>query len=119
MSAQASPNTAPSTSAPPAIVMRGIQKHFGPVWANRDIDLTVDKASIHGIIGENGAGKSTLMSVLYGFYQADDGTIAIDGKEVKIANSTQAIALGVELNQQLSSIGHILASTEVEQKLAA
>ena len=100
MSAQASPNTAPSTSAPPAIVMRGIQKHFGPVWANRDIDLTVDKASIHGIIGENGAGKSTLMSVLYGFYQADDGTIAIDGKEVKIANSTQAIALGVGMVHQ-------------------
>ena len=95
MSAQASPNTAPSTSAPPAIVMRGIQKHFGPVWANRDIDLTVDKASIHGIIGENGAGKSTLMSVLYGFYQADDGTIAIDGKEVKIANSLESVAIGL------------------------
>ena len=119
MSAQASPNTAPSTSAPPAIVMRGIQKHFGPVWANRDIDLTVDKASIHGIIGENGAGKSTLMSVLYGFYQADDGTIAIDGKEVKIANSTQAIALGVGLVHQhfmlvepLSALENILLGAE-------
>ena len=119
MSAQASPNTAPSTSAPPAIVMRGIQKHFGPVWANRDIDLTVDKASIHGIIGENGAGKSTLMSVLYGFYQADDGTIAIDGKEVKIANSTQAIALGVGMVHQhfmlvepLSALENILLGAE-------
>ena len=119
MSAQASPNTAPSTSAPPAIVMRGIQKHFGPVWANRDIDLTVDKASIHGIIGENGAGRSTLMSVLYGFYQADDGTIAIDGKEVKIANSTQAIALGVGMVHQhfmlvepLSALENILLGAE-------
>lgn len=119
MSAQASPNTAPSTSAPPAIVMRGIQKHFGPVWANRDIDLTVDKASIHGIIGENGAGKSTLMSVLYGFYQADDGTIAIDGKDVKIANSTQAIALGVGMVHQhfmlvepLSALENILLGAE-------
>mgnify|MGYP003701462889 FL=1 len=119
MSAQASPNTAPSTSAPPAIVMRGIQKHFGPVWANRDIDLTVDKASIHGIIGENGAGKSTLMSVLYGFYQADGGTIAIDGKEVKIANSTQAIALGVGMVHQhfmlvepLSALENILLGAE-------
>jgi simple sugar transport system ATP-binding protein len=99
--------------------MRGIQKHFGPVWANRDIDLTVDKASIHGIIGENGAGKSTLMSVLYGFYQADDGTIAIDGKEVKIANSTQAIALGVGMVHQhfmlvepLSALENILLGAE-------
>ena len=119
MSAQASPKTAPSTSAPPAIVMRGIQKHFGSVWANRDIDLTVEKATIHGIIGENGAGKSTLMSVLYGFYQADDGTIAIDGKEVKIANSTQAIALGVGMVHQhfmlvepLSALENILLGAE-------
>ena len=126
MSAQASPNTAPSTSAPPAIVMRGIQKHFGPVWANRDIDLTVDKASIHGIIGENGAGKSTLMSVLYGFYQADGGTIAIDGKEIKIANSTQAIALGVGMVHQhfmlvepLSALENILLGAEDSWSLDA
>ena len=126
MSAQASPKTAPSTSAPPAIVMRGIQKHFGPVWANRDIDLTVEKATIHGIIGENGAGKSTLMSVLYGFYQADDGTIAIDGKEVKIANSTQAIALGVGMVHQhfmlvepLSALENILLGAEDSWSLDA
>ena len=126
MSAQASPTTAPSTSAPPAIVMRGIQKHFGPVWANRDIDLTVDKASIHGIIGENGAGKSTLMSMLYGLYQADDGTIAIDGKEVKIANSTQAIALGVGMVHQhfmlvepLSALENILLGAEDSWSLDA
>ena len=126
MSAQASPKTAPSTSAPPAIVMRGIQKHFGSVWANRDIDLTVEKATIHGIIGENGAGKSTLMSVLYGFYQADDGTIAIDGKEVKIANSTQAIALGVGMVHQhfmlvepLSALENILLGAEDSWSLDA
>ena len=122
MSAQAS--TQPSTAA--AIVMRGIQKHFGPVWANRDIDLTVDKASIHGIIGENGAGKSTLMSVLYGFYQADEGTIAIDGKEVKIANSTQAIALGIGMVHQhfmlvepLSALENILLGAEDSWSLDA
>ena len=122
MSAQAS--TQPSTAA--AIVMRGIQKHFGPVWANRDIDLTVDKASIHGIIGENGAGKSTLMSVLYGFYQADEGTIAIDGKEVKIANSTQAIAQGIGMVHQhfmlvepLTALENILLGAEDSWSLDA
>ena len=59
----------------PAIELRGISKAFGPVQANKDIDLRVAKGSIHGIIGENGAGKSTLMSILYGFYQADKGDI--------------------------------------------
>ena len=123
MSAQAS--TKPNTAAP-AIVMRGIQKHFGPVWANRDIDLTVDKASIHGIIGENGAGKSTLMSVLYGFYQADEGSIAIEGKEVKIANSTQAISLGIGMVHQhfmlvepLSALENILLGAEDSWSLDA
>jgi ABC-type uncharacterized transport system ATPase subunit len=45
----------------------------------RRIDLVVAKGTIHGIIGENGAGKSTLMSILYGFYEADSGTIRVDG----------------------------------------
>ena len=115
MPTQASPHT----TAPPAIVMRGIQKHFGPVKANRDVDLTVEKATIHGIIGENGAGKSTLMSVLYGFYEADDGTISIDGQQVRIPNSTQAIALGIGMVHQhfmlvetVSALENILLGAE-------
>lgn len=126
MSVQVKPHIAQPNQAPPAIVMHGIQKHFGPVWANRDIDLTVEKASIHGIIGENGAGKSTLMSVLYGFYQADGGTIAIDGKEVKIANSTQAIDLGIGMVHQhfmlvepLSALENILLGAEDSWSLSA
>ncbi|MEL6680399.1 MAG: ABC transporter ATP-binding protein [Pseudomonadota bacterium] len=84
----------------PAIELTGISKSFGPVHANRDIDLRVDKGTIHGIIGENGAGKSTLMSILYGFYEADSGTIAVDGTQVKIRNSDQAIALGIGMVHQ-------------------
>ena len=62
-------------AVPPAIELRAINKHFGPVHANKDISMTVPKGTIHGIIGENGAGKSTLMSILYGFYAADSGEI--------------------------------------------
>lgn len=60
----------------PAIELKGISKSFGPVHANKDIDLKVMPGTIHGIIGENGAGKSTLMSILYGFYKADRGEMA-------------------------------------------
>ncbi|MEL6584500.1 MAG: ABC transporter ATP-binding protein [Pseudomonadota bacterium] len=84
----------------PAIELRGISKSFGPVHANRDIDLVVEKGTIHGIIGENGAGKSTLMSILYGFYEADRGTIAVDGRQVSIKSSDQAIALGIGMVHQ-------------------
>jgi simple sugar transport system ATP-binding protein len=44
---------------PPAVELRGIDKRFGPVHANRAIDIAVPAGTIHGIVGENGAGKST------------------------------------------------------------
>ncbi|WP_289035353.1 ABC transporter ATP-binding protein [uncultured Roseibium sp.] len=84
----------------PAIELRKINKSFGPVHANKEIDLVVKKGSIHGIIGENGAGKSTLMSILYGFYQADRGDILISGEEVSIADSKTAISLGIGMVHQ-------------------
>lgn len=83
-----------------AIELRGISKAFGPVQANKDIDLPVAKGTIHGIIGENGAGKSTLMSILYGFYQADSGEIYIDGQKTKINDSQAAIAAGIGMVHQ-------------------
>ena len=81
--------------ANPSIELRGISKSFGPVQANRDISIRVMPGTIHGIIGENGAGKSTLMSILYGFYKADAGTILIDGREVVIPDSQSAIRAGI------------------------
>ena len=74
--------------------MRAIDKRFGAVHANRAVDLTVAAGTVHGIVGENGAGKSTLMSILYGFYRADSGTIEIEGKPARIANSHDAIGAG-------------------------
>ncbi len=83
-----------------AIELKGIDKSFGLVHANRNIDLKVRKGTIHGIIGENGAGKSTLMSILYGFYQADDGEIRVGGKHVSIRTPNDAIALGIGMVHQ-------------------
>ena len=85
---------------PPAIELVGISKSFGPVQANKDIGLRVEKGTIHGIVGENGAGKSTLMSILYGFYQADEGEIRIDGKPVAIPDSLAAIRAGIGMVHQ-------------------
>jgi len=83
-----------------AVELVGIDKKFGNVHANKQIDMDVIKGSIHGIIGENGAGKSTLMSILYGFYQADHGQILINGKLVTIKNSQDAIAAGIGMVHQ-------------------
>lgn len=79
----------------PAIELKGISKAFGPVQANKDISIRVMPGTIHGIIGENGAGKSTLMSILYGFYKADEGEIFIGGKRTEIPDSQAAISAGI------------------------
>ena len=83
-----------------AIELIGISKSFGAVRANRDINLEVQKGTIHGIIGENGAGKSTLMSILYGFYQADSGEIRVNGKPAAIRTPNDAIAAGIGMVHQ-------------------
>ncbi|WP_343563063.1 ABC transporter ATP-binding protein [Kiloniella sp. b19] len=83
-----------------AIELTNINKAFGPVQANRDVNLAVRKGTIHGIVGENGAGKSTLMSILYGFYEADSGKIQLGGKPLKIQNSRQAIESGIGMVHQ-------------------
>ncbi|ESZ22267.1 ABC transporter ATP-binding protein [Mesorhizobium sp. L48C026A00] len=83
-----------------AIELVGINKSFGAVRANRDINLEIARGTIHGIVGENGAGKSTLMSILYGFYQADSGEIRVGGQPASIKSPNDAIALGIGMVHQ-------------------
>jgi simple sugar transport system ATP-binding protein len=92
--------TSPAPQPAPAIELIGIDKSFGLVHANRDINMAVAKGSIHGIVGENGAGKSTLMSILYGFYQADAGEVRVDGSRVDIRSPDDAIAAGIGMVHQ-------------------
>ncbi len=83
-----------------AVYMAGISKRFGAVRANDGVDLRVQRGTVHGIVGENGAGKSTLMSILYGFYTADSGSIAVFGQPATIRNAHEAIALGIGMVHQ-------------------
>jgi ABC-type uncharacterized transport system ATPase subunit len=92
--------TGPAAHAAIAVRMNGICKRFGAVVANADVDLSIRAGTVHGIVGENGAGKSTLMSVLYGFYQADSGSIEVFGEAADIHNADDAIALGIGMVHQ-------------------
>ena len=84
----------------PILELSYINKSFGHVQANKDISLTINKGTIHGIIGENGAGKSTLMSIVYGFYQADSGSIKINGNELRLKSPRDSIINGIGMVHQ-------------------
>ena len=61
-----------TTSARPAVELIGIDKRFGPVHANKNVDLAIPAGTIHGIVGENGAGKSTLLNAISGLERLDE-----------------------------------------------
>jgi ABC-type uncharacterized transport system ATPase subunit len=84
----------------PALELRGVDKRFGAVHANKGITLAVARGSVHGVIGENGAGKSTLMNIVYGFHRADAGEIRVNGRPVDIHAPHDAIAAGIGMVHQ-------------------
>jgi general nucleoside transport system ATP-binding protein len=84
----------------PAVELHGITKRFPGVVANHDIDIVVQRGSVHAIVGENGAGKSTLMKILYGMQKPDEGTIVVNGKQVSFSSPADAIAAGIGMVHQ-------------------
>src|SRR5918995_7220353 len=84
----------------PAIELIAINKRFGDVHANKDVSFSVERGTIHGIVGENGAGKSTLMSILYGFYEADAGELRVNGSPLSIRSPADAIRAGIGMVHQ-------------------
>lgn len=85
-----------------AIEMSGITKTFlgGKVVANDEINLFVKKNEVHALIGENGAGKSTLMSILFGIYNQDNGTIKINNELVNFKSAKDASKFGLGMVHQ-------------------
>ncbi|HEY0637158.1 MAG TPA: ABC transporter ATP-binding protein [Pseudonocardiaceae bacterium] len=83
-----------------AVVLKGITKRFPGVVANSDVHLTVRRAEVHALCGENGAGKSTLMKILYGMQQPDEGTIHVNGEQVRFRSPSDAIRAGIGMVHQ-------------------
>ncbi len=88
----------------PLLEMKHIYKSFSGVYANEDINLTVEKGEIHALLGENGAGKTTLVNILFGLYQAEQGEIYWKGSPVHFTSPREAIAAGIGMVQQHFSL---------------
>jgi simple sugar transport system ATP-binding protein len=96
----------------PVVEMLSIRKEFPGVVANDDVTVTLNPGEVLALLGENGAGKSTLMSVLFGLYQPEAGTIRVMGREVKIANPNVAGELGIGMVHQHFKLVHNFTVTE-------
>ncbi|MDR2748161.1 MAG: ATP-binding cassette domain-containing protein, partial [Treponema sp.] len=96
----------------PAIEMLDITKIFPGVVANNQVSFTVEQGEIHALLGENGAGKSTLMSILFGLYEADSGSIRVRGEAARIRNPNDATALKIGMVHQHFKLIHNFTVTE-------
>ena len=86
------------------VELRDIVKTFPGVRALDGVSFDIREGEVHSLCGENGAGKSTLIKVMTGAHQADGGQYLIDGEEVHIKNTQEAISMGISCVYQELSI---------------
>ena len=84
--------------------LKNISKSFPGVSALKNVDFKLYPGEIVGLAGENGAGKSTLIKILGGVYQPDEGTIELDGRMLRIADTRSGLAHGISLIYQELSL---------------
>jgi len=99
--AEPSPTAAPAaTPAKPILALKGVRKEFGGLVALQGVDLEVRRGEIVAIVGDNGAGKSTLLKIVAGVHQPTEGTLSLDGRDVRLANPAAARRHGIEVVYQ-------------------
>jgi simple sugar transport system ATP-binding protein len=85
-----------------------VGKHFGGLVALRDVNLTLARGEVLGLLGDNGAGKSTLMKIICGFHRPDRGRLLLDGVPVTLRSVEHARSLGIDtVYQDLALINEL------------
>ena len=95
-----------------AIELKNVTKAFGGNFANRNVNMTVNRGEILSILGENGSGKTTLMNMIAGIYFPDSGQIFIDGKEVVIRSPKDAFDHKIGMIHQHFKLVDVFSATE-------
>lgn len=70
-------------ATPAAIAeLRGASKHYGPVIAVSNLDLTIRRGEFLSFLGPSGCGKTTALRMLAGFESPTSGAVFLDGQQV-------------------------------------
>ena len=62
--------------------IENLHKKFGDVTALENVNLSMEKGKIYGIIGRNGSGKTVLFKLITGFLKPTKGRVIVCGKEI-------------------------------------
>ncbi|KKK40047.1 hypothetical protein WQ57_01950 [Mesobacillus campisalis] len=96
------------------LLLKGINKKFGPVQILYDVDLSIYKGKVHALMGSNGAGKSTLMKIIAGDYTLDSGTIHLDNQLININSPGEAKSHGISvIHQELNLVKELTVSENI------
>lgn len=87
-----------------ALEATGLTKEFKGFVAVNNIDLSVEKGTIHALIGPNGAGKTTCFNLLTKFLQPTRGTITYEGRDITRMKPAEIARLGMVRSFQISAI---------------
>jgi fructose transport system ATP-binding protein len=102
----AGPAVGPDTG--PVLSARGLVKRYGNVTAIRGSDFDLFPGEVLAIVGDNGAGKSSLIKALTGALIPDDGTITLNGEEIRFGSPADARNRGIETVYQTLAVSPAL-----------
>jgi branched-chain amino acid transport system permease protein len=99
------------------LIIEGAVRRFGGVTALAGLDLTVERGTIHGLIGSNGSGKTTLLNLISGFYSLDAGQIRIGANRIDPGPAHAVARAGIARTFQAPKL--MLRDTAVENVIPA
>ena len=91
---------------------RGLHKSFGAVVAATDLNASIERDSVVGLIGTNGAGKTTFVNMVTGYLKPDAGDVHFDGRDITQLTPRAITRLGISRSFQIPQLYNSLTAYE-------
>ena len=82
-------------STAPLLELEGISKYYGNIIALTGVTTSVNAGEVTCVLGDNGAGKSTFIKILAGVHEPTEGTVRMNGEEVRFTHPRQSLDAGI------------------------